>query len=47
MWGENNKEIEGPLLLQIGLKKCKAILEEMLVLIVFQVVLIFSNPASK
>lgn len=44
--GENDKEIEELLLLQIGLRNAKLLLEEMLVLIVFQVV-IFSNPASK
>lgn len=43
--GGNDKEIEGLLLLQIGLRNAKLLLEEMLVLIVFQVV-IFSNPAS-
>lgn len=44
--GENDKETEELLLLQIGLRNAKLLLEEMLVLIVFQVV-IFSNPASK
>lgn len=44
--GENDKEIEELLLLQIGLRNAKLLLKEMLVLIVFQVV-IFSNPASK
>lgn len=44
--GENDKEIEELLLLQIGLRNAKLLSEEMLVLIVFQVV-IFCNPASK
>lgn len=44
--GENDKEIEELLLLQIGLRNAKLLLEEMLVLIVFQVV-IFLQPSFK